>query len=323
MTNSKVNRSTQAGRAYLDLQKVANRSGREPGEFFQLYALEGFIARLAQSSYRDQLVIKGGALLAAFGARRPTQDVDLLGTRISNDVGKVLEMCKEISAIPHDDGLEIDYANAKAQTIRDGDLYEGVRVHFHARLATAKLAFHVDVNVGDPVWPTPGRMLVPCLLGSNIEVIGYPLTMVLAEKLSAALEFGDQTTRWRDFGDIYLLTRSQPVSATSMWRSLNAVTEKLNGPILPLEQKLAGFGRIGQPKWTRWRKRLQLEDRLPESFEEVLQAIIDFADPVLASHVHGYGADWNPIECCWEIANAYFEDLVLPRDEGLLFAGSH
>lgn len=57
-----VTRATVAGRAYLDLQNKARKDGRTTDELIQLYA--------------NQLVLKGGVLLAAFGNRRPTRDVD-------------------------------------------------------------------------------------------------------------------------------------------------------------------------------------------------------------------------------------------------------
>jgi hypothetical protein len=69
---SAVTRSTSAGVAYLDLQRQARQNGRLTSELLQLYTLEGFLARLEASPARDQFVLKGGVLLAAFGNRRPT-----------------------------------------------------------------------------------------------------------------------------------------------------------------------------------------------------------------------------------------------------------
>jgi hypothetical protein len=83
-----MNRPTRAtvdGRAYLDLQNLARRQGRPTSELHQLYALEGFLARLARSSFVDHLILKGGALLAAYEIRRPTRDIDLEGRHLSGD----------------------------------------------------------------------------------------------------------------------------------------------------------------------------------------------------------------------------------------------
>jgi len=68
-------RATVAGRAYLDLQNLARRQGRPTDELHQIYALEGFLARLVVSPYADRFVLKGGVLLAAYDTRRPTRDL--------------------------------------------------------------------------------------------------------------------------------------------------------------------------------------------------------------------------------------------------------
>src|SRR5262249_53437743 len=70
-------RDTIEGRAYLDLQNLARRQQRPTDELHQLYALEGFLCRLAASEHAGRFALKGGILMAAYGARRPTRDVDL------------------------------------------------------------------------------------------------------------------------------------------------------------------------------------------------------------------------------------------------------
>ena len=89
---SRVSRGTPAADAYLDLQSQARRTGRATQELLQLDVLEGFLARLAVSEVRDSLVLKGGVLLAAFGSRRPTKDVDLAGVDLAGDTDTVLRV---------------------------------------------------------------------------------------------------------------------------------------------------------------------------------------------------------------------------------------
>lgn len=73
---SPMSRGTPATDAYLDLKARARRENRSTQELLELYLLEGFLSRLAASELRDMFVLKGGVLLAAFGARRPTRDVE-------------------------------------------------------------------------------------------------------------------------------------------------------------------------------------------------------------------------------------------------------
>ena len=189
-TSRRPTRATVEGRAYLDLQNLARRQQRPTDELHQLYALEGFLARLARFPDADRLVLKGGVLLAAYDARRPTRDVDIQARAIAGDRDDVLQLVRNIAAGAMDDGLVFDPDAATADIIRDDNDYSGVRINLTATLASAKLSLHIDVNIGDPIWPTPRTVHLPKLLGGTITLAGYPLSMVYAEKITTALQRG-------------------------------------------------------------------------------------------------------------------------------------
>ena len=157
----------------------------------QLYALEGFLVRLPMSDYSRLFVLKGGVLLAAFEARRATKDIDLAVTGIRNDPATVCAAIQAVLEIEIDDGLEFDSISAAARVIREGDDYSGVRVSVPCLLASANLDFHVDVNIGDPIVPAPSMVSIPRILGGDpIQVWGYPISMILAEKIVTAIQRG-------------------------------------------------------------------------------------------------------------------------------------
>jgi hypothetical protein len=160
-TSRRPTRATVEGRAYLDLQNLAGRQQRPTDELHQLYALEGFLARLTRSPNADRLVLKGGVLLAAYDARRPTRDVDIQARAIAGDRDDVLQLVRDIAAGAMDDGLVFNTDAATADIIRDDDDYSGVRITLTATLASAKLSLHIDVNIGDPIWPTPAPCSCP------------------------------------------------------------------------------------------------------------------------------------------------------------------
>jgi Nucleotidyl transferase AbiEii toxin, Type IV TA system len=93
---------TTAGDAFLAIQKLARSTGGDVQEQLTLYALEGLLTRVAASRNREDFVLKGGVLLAAFSLRRPTKDIDLQATGIANDADDVLERVREIAAISVD-----------------------------------------------------------------------------------------------------------------------------------------------------------------------------------------------------------------------------
>lgn len=144
-------RATAEGRAYLDLQNLARRQSRPTQELLVLYVLERFLARLADGPHRHRFVLKGGMLLAALGARRPTVDADLLATQLSNHTDDVLARVVEIADAPADpdDGVRHLTGTAKDATIREGDLYAGVRVTMNATVADANVKLQLDINFGD------------------------------------------------------------------------------------------------------------------------------------------------------------------------------
>ncbi len=168
-----LSRATRAGQAYLDLRAKARGDRRPVDELLQLYVLESFLARLADSRFADQLVLKGGLLLAAFGERPPTRDVDLQAQALDNDVENVRMVICEVAARQLDDRVVFDVDGAAAAVIRDEDAYSGVRVTMKAELATARPHFHVDVNVGDPITPAPQELHLPRLLGGEVVAQGY------------------------------------------------------------------------------------------------------------------------------------------------------
>lgn len=64
-------RDTTAGRVYNDLRNLARRNSRSTDEIMVEYVLERFLYRLSASPLgREHFVLKGGLLLAQFGARR-------------------------------------------------------------------------------------------------------------------------------------------------------------------------------------------------------------------------------------------------------------
>ena len=294
---SQPSRATAAGRAYLDLRAKARGEHRPTQELLQLYVLEGFLARTAKSRHAGNLVLKGGVLLAAFDTRRPTRDVDFQATSTANDSETILKIAKEIAEVAIDDGIGFDSAAATAKEIREEEEYAGIRVSMTATLASARLPFHVDVNVGDPIWPAPEQVSLPRLLGGELVLQGYPLPMVFAEKLVTALSRGTANTRWRDYADVYLLSRSSTLDGDESVEAADRVAHYRQVQLDALSSALEGYGTIAQSRWATWRRRQLLEDRLPENFQDVLDDVIRFGDPILLGDARG--SRWDPGAASW------------------------
>lgn len=259
MTRTRADRTSVAGARYLDLQRKARQSGRPTDELIQLYALECFLDRLTRSAFASNFVLKGGVLLAALDARRPTRDIDLAASSLRNTEEEMLAVVREIAAISLDDGMAFDPARATAEIIREEDDYSGIRVTLGGTLSRATVRFHVDVNVGDPIWPEPQQVGLPRLLTGVLQVRGYPLEMVLAEKIATAIARGTANTRWRDFVDLYVLAIRHPVSGATVRASLDRVAQYRKLTLEPLASVLEGYSEIAQARWVAWLRKQRLE----------------------------------------------------------------
>ncbi|MFJ3403557.1 nucleotidyl transferase AbiEii/AbiGii toxin family protein [Promicromonospora sp. NPDC090134] len=296
--NRAVRRGTPGADATLALRTLARDEGKDVQELQTLYALERLLARLAASEFRDDFVLKGGALLAAYALRRPTKDLDLSATRLANDMASVTERLRTICEIPLPDGIEFDVESISASEIRDEDQYSGVRLRISGALGTARLRIGIDVSFGDPIWPAPTLVQVPGLLldSDPVLVLGYPLTMVLAEKIVTAIERGEANTRWRDFADVHVVSRQHRLDRDTLRSSIREVAQYREVETLPLADAVGGLAAIGQERWTRWIRRVGRTD-LPESLSELLGSVARFVDPVIAGPDRQ--ATWSPNDRRW------------------------
>lgn len=278
---SRPDRSTPGGAAYLDLRKLATNANRPTDELHQLYALEGFLDRLTRSSHSERFILKGGVLLGAYSERRPTRDIDFAASQIQADHDTIRQIVNDILDIEVDDGLEFDLHKTSVEDIRDLDAYPGVRSKITGSLATANIRFHVDINIGDPLWPEPRQIELPRLLGTTpLRIRGYSVELVLAEKIVTALQRGTANTRWRDFVDIAALSMAE-VDHEVLNEAIRKVADHRQTRLQPLSTALEGFDTIAQPRWQAWRRKQQLTNT-PEQFADLLEVVTNFADRLLA-----------------------------------------
>ncbi len=305
-------RNTPAGKAYNDLRNLAREDGRDSAEYFSLYALEGFLRRLAVSEQAEDFILKGGVLMAAYAARRPTRDVDLAAIGISNDIPEVKHRVRTIIERDLNDGLVFEAADVRADSIRDDADYSGVRVQITARLATARISMHIDVNFGDPIWPAPTEATVPLLLGGTVILRGYPDHMVLAEKIVTAIERGEQNTRWRDFVDIVAISRARRIRYADQRTAIDTVAEYRKIALESFLSLLEIMPDLAQRKWATWRRKQRLETTTPELFRDLLESCAAFAEPVLDGSADG--ATWDPTRRAW--STLITEEEVDARHQG-------
>jgi hypothetical protein len=281
---------------YRALQRRARNEGRGTQEIFEFYLLERFLYRLSISPYRDRFVLKGGLLLAVLGARRPTRDADVLARGVAGGEESLLAVVGEIASIPADDGVSFDASAARATIIREHAAYPGIRISVPATLGTARLQLRLDINFGDPVGPQ--EIEYPTLLTDDpIDLLGYPVEAVIAEKVETMIFRGDANTRERDYADVLSLSKVHPVEASSLRQALEQIASHRGTRLVPLVQALDTLPTARQRNWRAFLDRSRLTT-MPESFEDAVGEVAAFVDPVLRNDPDL--VRWDPPAGEWE-----------------------
>jgi predicted nucleotidyltransferase component of viral defense system len=276
---------------------MARRRGRPTQELLLTYVLERFLFRLSRSGYRDQLVLKGGMLIAVLGNRRATGDVDLLALAIDNDVATIADVVRTVLSVSVEDGVTYEVNDMTTQVIRDAALYSGVRLSVPARIERAKFVLRLDVNVGDPVTPYPIDVEYPALLDRPFHLLGYPLATVLAEKILTMIERGAATTGDRDFADVVVLSRRNQIAASELLAAMKATADHRQVVLRPLAEFLGGLGDERQQAWSTFITSAGLEGLVPSRYPDAINLVAAFVDPLLTGSVES--GHWNPHSSLW------------------------
>jgi hypothetical protein len=266
--------------------------------------MERFLYRLGQSSYRDQLVLKGALMLTVWQVPvpRPTRDIDLLG-RIDHAVPQVTAAIRQICTVPvQDDGLRFAPETVAGERIMEAADYPGVRVRFTAFLGKARIPMQVDVGFGDPVIPNTVAIQWPTLLDFPAPTLqGYSRESVVAEKVQIMVRLGEINSRMKDFFDIWLLAARTSFQGQILAGAIEA-TFRQRGTTIPASPVALSDAFGGDPKrqtwWEAFLRRYRLADRLgvPTRLPEVVGVIAGFLGPVLEALSDGrrFEERWPP-----------------------------
>lgn len=217
------------------LLNLHRESGKNHDLLLTRYVLERFLFRLSQSDYRDDFLLKGAMLIAAWSAdlQRPTRDLDLLGFGDSSPEA-LTGVIKAICSLEAQDGVVFDTSHIECLPIAATDGYGGQRLKVKAQVGNARVAMTIDIGFGDSVEPGPEELTLPVLLEMPAPVLrGYAKETVIAEKFEAIVSLGLANTRLKDFYDIWLLIQLFDFSPQTLEKAIKATFER-RGTELPL-----------------------------------------------------------------------------------------
>ena len=287
----------RAREVYRALQALARTDyGGNTGALLVVYAVEGFLRRLAASSYAANMTLKGGMLMAATSARRMTKDADLAIVGVANEEAAIATAVREIIAVALDDGLAFDATTIRTELTREDAEYHGVRVKLEALLSTARVTTTLDFSFGDP-----HRAVVielPELLGTGTIRLGsYPPELTLAEKIATMMSRRELNTRDRDFADVWVLSRSLTISARTLRAAIDDVAAHRSHDVIPLAEALANMPDRQVP-YSAMLRRLAYQLPPPELWAVLAADVSEFVDTLIAD-ISGELTTWDARATRW------------------------
>ena len=249
------------------------------------YFQERLLYRIAQTRYRENFYLKGGALMYAYErfAARPTLDIDFLGTRISNDGKRIAEAFREICSVDcKEDGVQYDCDKIGTQNITEFKDYHGVRLSIPVAMDTIAQVLTMDVSFGDVVTPHPVSLDYPLLLEGLPEasILAYSTETVIAEKMHAIIDLADQSSRMKDYYDIYPLLTSFQYDTVILQDAINRTFENrytpYNADTMFFREDFPNHPQM-QVRWSAFLRKAAINSAL--SFTEVVRWLQDTLRP--------------------------------------------
>lgn len=189
-------------------KKIAKEHNISAQSVLQNYMLECLLARISNSRFKSNFILKGGFLISALlGIQaRTTMDMDVTVRKLKVDIHTMKNIFSEICKIKMDDKIIFKLTNI--EEIRQTDIYSGMRIHIDAIFLPIVAKLKIDITIGDKITPKEMKFKYNLLFeNGNIPVLAYNIESILAEKLETILSRSTLNTRMRDFYDIYILLK--------------------------------------------------------------------------------------------------------------------
>ena len=188
------------------IKNKSKQTGVPANVLLRSYMMERLLERVSLSPYRENMILKGGFLIAAMVGidRRSTMDMDatMKGLPVSRE--GIEGILREIISLDAGDGVSFDIQDIK--NIHDISEYDDFRVSMRAVFNSIRADMKIDITTGDAIIPREIEYHYKLMFEDRtIPVMAYNLYTILAEKIETILSRNVTNTRGRDFYDAYIL----------------------------------------------------------------------------------------------------------------------
>ena len=194
------------------LKQIAKSNNRSFNDVWSQLILERILVRIGKSKYYDQLIFKGGLLLAHYvEIGRETKDIDLLATNFEISRQSIEHTFQEITSLQLPDKFEFTFSSIESLEQPHMN-YPGFRVKLTVALGKMRDKIQLDIGVGDIVQPKVESLSLyhyqgkPIYEGS-VSLMVYPIETIFAEKIETVISKGSINSRMKDFHDLIILCR--------------------------------------------------------------------------------------------------------------------
>ena len=283
------------------LRNIAVQSDKEFQNVVRQYVQERFLFRLSKSVYSKNFILKGALLFVAhyISRNRPTRDIDLLGSAISNEINDIIEVDNEILKIEYEDGVTFDIKSVEAENIvEDGD-YHGIRIKFYAYMENSKERVQLDIGFGDKMTSGPIEIEFPTLLDFDAPKIKvYSIETAIAEKFEAIVSLQLQSSRMKDFYDVLFFAENYEFKKDLLQKALSATfnhrSTDIEARAMIFDDKFKLNIQL-QNLWTAFLERNKLDSN--DSFPDVVTKLKSFIEPIFDEKTRN---TWNTKKWEWE-----------------------
>ncbi len=244
------------------------------------FIMERFLERVSVSDYRNNIILKGGMLVASIIGidLRATMDIDATIRSLPVNADDARRFVSEICAIPLDDG--VSFRITSVSDIMTDFEYPGIRMMLEATLERMRQVIKIDISTDDVITPSAVEYEYRLMFEDRaIPLLAYNVETLLAEKIQTILERGIANTRMRDFYDVYEVMKicavrvdkgilSQAFTATCKKRATMFSKEEMSETLTMIENS-AGMAEM----WEQFRKRNYFVGNL--EWKDVLSDVLD------------------------------------------------
>lgn len=233
---------------------VRNQSGGNSTKaqlIIRNYIMGRFLVRVSKSRYRNNIILKGGALIASMIGieKRSTMDIDTTLENIDLNEDSIREILEEIIEIKSDDNVIFEITSI--ERIMEELDYPGIRVKLNTMIDRMRTPLILDFSTGDIITPRAIEYNYELMFNQgHITLFAYNIETVLAEKFETIISRGIANSRMRDFYDVYIISNIDS----------NINYNKFNSALKNTSKKRSSYNLIKE--WTKIIAEIEAENRM-------------------------------------------------------------